>query len=110
VKFLFDQNLSHKLADAFQLDFPGSTHILRINLSRVLDETVWEYARVHGFTIVTKDSDYLEIALLRGHPPKVIWIRRGNCTTPEIESLLRRDFELIVSFLEDAALAVLALA
>ena len=40
-------------------------------------------------SIVTKDSDFNELVIKRGYPPKVVWIRRGNCTTSTIEHLLR---------------------
>ena len=50
---------------------------------------VWTYAKDHEFTIVSKDSDFRQMSFTFGHPPKVIWIRRGNCSTSEIESILR---------------------
>jgi predicted nuclease of predicted toxin-antitoxin system len=52
--------------------------------------------RTHGFLLVTKDSDLGELAILRGAPPKVLWLRIGNCSTPAVEQLLRaraRDVE-----------------
>ena len=63
--------------------------VLKRGLSRAQDLVVWEQARTGGFLIVSKDSDFGEISLLRGFPPKVVWIRRGNCSTQEIEGLLR---------------------
>jgi len=39
--------------------------------------------------IVSKDSDFNDLLLLRGYPPFVVWVRRGNCSTSEIEMLLR---------------------
>ncbi|MBW4515034.1 MAG: DUF5615 family PIN-like protein [Timaviella obliquedivisa GSE-PSE-MK23-08B] len=50
---------------------------------------IWQYAQQEEFLIVTKDADYSELCLMRGFPPKVVWIRRGNCKTANIESLLR---------------------
>jgi predicted nuclease of predicted toxin-antitoxin system len=41
------------------------------------------------FIIVTKDADFSDLCMLLGFPPKVIWIRRGNCRTSDIEMLLR---------------------
>jgi predicted nuclease of predicted toxin-antitoxin system len=49
------------------------------------DHEVWNYAQTNGFTIVTRDSDYNELLVLRGFPPKVIWIRRGNCSTMKFQ-------------------------
>jgi hypothetical protein len=39
-----------------------------------------------------------ELLMLKGFPPKVIWIRLGNCSTKTIESLLRDNYEAILSF------------
>lgn len=58
-------------------------------MSSADDDKVWQYARQHAFTLVSKDSDFHEKSLLHGTPPKVVWIRRGNCTTKQIELLLR---------------------
>ena len=38
--------------------------------------------------IVTFDSDFYNISLIKGHPPKIIWIRTGNLTTAEIAEIL----------------------
>jgi predicted nuclease of predicted toxin-antitoxin system len=52
------------------------------------DCLIWDYAVQNDYVIVTRDSDYNELGLIRGFPPKVIWIRRGNCSTKEIETIL----------------------
>jgi predicted nuclease of predicted toxin-antitoxin system len=66
-------------------------------------------AKQEGYTIVTKDSDYSDMSVLRGFPPKVIWIRLGNCTTQQIEDLLRRNREAVVAFESDAMVGLLSL-
>jgi predicted nuclease of predicted toxin-antitoxin system len=50
-----------------------------------------------------------DLSLVFGNPPKVIWIRLGNCSTSQVENLLRRDFDTIQSFYEDKTLSLLAL-
>lgn len=69
--------------------FPETTHVDRLGLAAAQDEEIWEYAGKHGFTIVTKDSDFHDKSLLKGSPPKVIWVRKGNCTVRQIEVILR---------------------
>ena len=59
------------------------------------DEAVWNYARANDFMIVSKDADFSEMSLLRGFPPKVVWIQRGNCSTQDIEEILRSGFSAI---------------
>ena len=90
MKLLFDQNLSQRLVPALADIFPDSSHVRNVGLGRADDDAVWQYATVHGFAIVSKDSDFHQLSFVRGHPPKVVWIRRGNCSTDEVESLLRQ--------------------
>jgi len=89
VKLLFDHNLSPALVNRLQDLYPNSNHVYRLGLDQIPDIEVWEYARKEGFLIVTKDADFSDICLLRGFPPKIIWIRRGNCKTADIEKILR---------------------
>jgi hypothetical protein len=37
---------------------------------------------------VSKDTDFSQRGFLFGPPPKVIWIRLGNCSTKEIQEVL----------------------
>ena len=109
MKLLLDQNLSHRLAKAIEDLYPGSVHVREVGLEASSDETVWRYAAQHGFTIASKDSDFHQRSFLLGHPPKVVWIRRGNCTTAEIEAILRAHHADLVAFEEDPAGAFLVL-
>ena len=59
--------------------------------------------------IVSKDTDMHDLSLVFGNPPKVIWIRIGNCSTSEVEDILRRDFDVIKLFYEDEDLSLLDL-
>jgi predicted nuclease of predicted toxin-antitoxin system len=89
LKLLFDQNLSPALVEALQDLFPGSSHTESLGLGKADDSRVWEYAKNGDFTIVSRDADFPERAILLGSPPKVIWIRRGNCSTADIARMLR---------------------
>jgi predicted nuclease of predicted toxin-antitoxin system len=89
VKLLFDENLSHRLAEALSDVYSGSEHLRNCGLRGASDERIWQYARENGFVIVLKDSDFSERSSLRGSPPKVIWLRIGNCTTVRAEFVLR---------------------
>jgi predicted nuclease of predicted toxin-antitoxin system len=80
--------------------FPHSQHVARLGLDRVQDHEVWEYARDHGYTLVSKDSDFHDLSVLYGAPPKVVWIRRGNCSTKQIELILRNKHENIKSLID----------
>jgi predicted nuclease of predicted toxin-antitoxin system len=101
VKLLFDQNLSRRLVVALQAEFPGSIHVSEAGLEASSDGDVWAYALNNGLVIVSKDSDFHQRSFVFGAPPKVIWIRRGNCSTVEIETILRRHRDDILEFVQN---------
>jgi predicted nuclease of predicted toxin-antitoxin system len=90
MKLLFDQNLSPRLPNILEDIFPNSIHVRHIGFVEAADTRIWEYARANDFTIVSKDTDFQQRSLLLGHPPKVIWLRVGNCPVKTIEDLLRK--------------------
>lgn len=96
MKLLFDHNLSPRLVNRLANLFPESTHVYTLGMGQEDDLNIWKYALSNDFTIVTRDSDYNELLVLKGFPPKVIWIRRGNCSTNEIETMLRSHIEYSV--------------
>ena len=98
MKLLFDENLSPSLVADLGTEFPDSLHVRDIGLERAMDEAVWGYAKDNGFVIVSKDSDFHQLSFLFGHPPKVIWIQRGNCSTAAVVSLLRERLSDILKF------------
>jgi predicted nuclease of predicted toxin-antitoxin system len=107
MKLLFDQNLSFKLCQTVADLFPESNHVRLLGLSEVGDQVLWDYAKTNGFTIVSQDADFAEMAALLRSPPKVIWLRAGNQSTAAISALIRRHAELIVAFGNDADAACL---
>jgi predicted nuclease of predicted toxin-antitoxin system len=109
LKLLFDQNLSPRLEGLLEDSYPGSKHVHTLFLDRAPDELIWEYALQEDFLIVTKDADFSDRSVLRGFPPKVIWLRLGNCTTGQIEDILRRHHEEIKALAEDSQAGVLSL-
>jgi predicted nuclease of predicted toxin-antitoxin system len=109
MKLLFDHNLSPKLIYRLAELFPNSNHVYQLGLDQVEDRQVWQYAKANGFTIVTKDSDYNELLILLDFPPKIIWIRRGNCSTNEIENILRMHYLDIQELINTESLGLLTL-
>lgn len=109
MKLLFDQNLSHRLVGALEDLYPGSAHVRSLGLDEADDVDVWAYAKTHGFAVVSKDSDFHQLAFLHGPPPKAVWLRIGNCTTDEIEAVLRDRSDDVVAFGQDPSGAFLVL-
>ena len=109
MRLLFDQNLSWRLREALQDLYPQSLHVRDVGLASATDATVWAYAKEHALVIVSKDADFRHLGFTYGQPPKIIWIRRGNCSTREIEVLLRKHRDSVLTFHEDEQEVVLVL-
>jgi predicted nuclease of predicted toxin-antitoxin system len=107
VKLLFDQNLSPRLVQRLSDLYPGSAHVHPIGLERATNTLLWDYAREHGFALVTQDADFSEMSEILDFPPKVIWIRRGNRSTSEIESTLRHSYAASILLEQDPTTGVL---
>ncbi len=102
MKLLFDQNLSFKLCERLAGIFPDSNQVRRLNLEQADDRAIWQFAKANGFTVVSLDSDFADMAALYGPPPKVIWLRCGNQTNTFIEKLFRDHADAILAFEHDA--------
>ncbi len=109
VKLLFDQNLSPKLIKLLADLYQNSDHLDLLGLGTADDAIVWEYAGRNGFVMVTKDADFADLSVLRGFPPKVVWIRRGNCSTDDIAGILRNHKKDIEELVTNSTLSILTL-
>jgi predicted nuclease of predicted toxin-antitoxin system len=107
---LFDENLAARLVTNLADLYPGCLHVSDRGLAGGSDRGIWQYAREHGFVIVTKDDDFQRLSVLFGAPPKVIWIRLGNCSTADIIRLLSDRHRELDRFVADEEAAFLALA
>lgn len=109
MKLLFDQNTSPRLVRRLGDLFPDSNHVFFSGLDSADDLAVWSFARIQGYTVVTKDADFNDLTFLYGSPPKVIWLRLGNCTTAQVEACLRENAEVIHAFFLDPTTNLLEL-
>ncbi len=111
MKLLFDQNLSRHLVGQLRDVFPESEHVTSVDLDAATDQEIWSYAGEHGHVIVSKDSDFRQLAFLHGPPPKAIWLSVGNASTAAILQVILDHVEAIEAFSDsdDEALLVLPL-
>ena len=102
MKLLRDENLSHRLVARLEEAFPGTASAKYFGLRSQSDGTViWPYAAEQGFAIVSKDKDFRQLSLRRGHPPKVIYLIVGNAGTNQVADLLLQNKNRIATFLDD---------
>ena len=109
VKLLLDQNLSPKLVKRLSDLYPNSNHLDLLGLGTANDTLIWEHAKGNDFVVVTKDADFADLSVLRGFPPKVVWLRRGNCSTTNIEEILRDHNAEIEDLAVDSTSGILTL-
>jgi predicted nuclease of predicted toxin-antitoxin system len=109
VKLLLDENLSPRLVELLRDLYSDVIHVRDIGLASANDDAIWRFAASNARMIVTKDEDFNQRAFLIGPPPKVVWLRVGNATTPDISQLLRKHYSDIAAFKQDLEAALLAL-
>lgn len=88
MKLLIDENLSRRIVPFLQTAFPGSSQLALLNLEGASDSEIWQYAKINGFVIVSRDSDFQERSLIAGHPPQVIWLKIPNRSKTVVLNIL----------------------
>jgi len=101
MKFLFDQNISHRILRLVSKQFAGYTTAKKEGLINAKDKDIWEFAKTNNYVIITQDSDFNDLNSLYGFPPKVIWIRTGNLNTRKIADILLNHTDEIKRFVKD---------
>jgi len=101
MKLLFDQNISYRIVRLLPDCFSDCCHVRSVGLNNCDDIKIWQFAKRNAFTIVTFDTDFFDISILKGFPPKIVWLRTGNLTTSEIAECLILNYSNIVSFIEN---------
>ena len=109
MKLLLDENLSRSLVDQLNREYPGSSHITSESLQSADDAEIWRFAAANAFTIVSKDTDFVRLSEVHGHPPKVIVLRIGNASTLEVQRLLTAAADQILAFDLDEEASILIL-
>src|SRR4051812_11115777 len=107
MSLLFDQNFLRRLGGPLAAEKPRPQHVLGEGLLGADDLTVWNYAAGRDLIVVSKDSDFRHLALVRGPSPKVIGVRVGNGPTAAVAALLRSRLADVQAFAADPALALL---
>ena len=99
---LFDQNISFRILPMLNLPvFADCRHVGAVGLNNGNDVDIWTLAKQNGFTIVTFDSDFFDLSVVRGCPPKIIWFRTGNLTTSKIAGWMINNHIKISSFIDN---------
>jgi predicted nuclease of predicted toxin-antitoxin system len=64
MKILLDANISWKLVTILSPVFGECVHIDLLGLTvPIEDKDIWKYALTNGYTIITKDNDFLDLLI-----------------------------------------------
>jgi predicted nuclease of predicted toxin-antitoxin system len=100
MQLLLDENISYRLVKRVSTYFPNCIQSFDVLPRKSTDRTIWEYALKNKYCTETFDEDFIELGLLKGYPPKIIWIRSGNCTTLELAKLFIAQQSIMEAFLK----------
>lgn len=112
MKLLFDENTSYRALKLLEEHFPGSVHVNSAGVPLRTDQAIWQFAKEKGFIIVTFDSDFVQLATLRGAPPFILLLELRNPSYKEVAQALVQRKATIAAFVNDTtsdASAVLAI-
>lgn len=101
MKLLLDENISYRVVKSIESHFPGSIQVTKLGSELREDYRIFEFAFKNDFSIVTFDEDFYDLQLLKGHPPKIIWLRFGNSSNLKVINKLQESREAIESFLSN---------
>ena len=107
MKLLLDENISFRVLRSIIPVFPGSIHVSKEGSNVKEDQEIFDFAKGNEFTILTFDEDFYDLQLLKGHPPKIIWLRFGNSNNLKIVNKLIENQPTIVSFLSNPEVGIL---
>jgi len=101
MKLLLDANVSWRLVSILKEHFGECVHVDDIPGFDfpAKDTKIWQYAKDNGYTVITHDNDFNDLMAIRGFPPKIVWLRTGNCSRKYTADLLIRSKQVILDLL-----------
>lgn len=102
MKLLLDQNISHRIIPKLIEYFPEVKQVRQLGLENIQDSFIWNYARENDYSIVSFDADFFDLSIIRGFPPKIIWLRIGNTNTNNLADVIINNTRHITDFVNEA--------
>ena len=100
MKLLLDENLSWRMIKMLSPIFSEVVHSAELKIKQPADDILlWDYAKKNGFTIVSKDDDFMKIVLLRKAPLKLIYLKTYNLNTKKLVDLILENKDKIITFI-----------
>lgn len=85
MRFVVDQQLPPRLADALRARGYNAVHVRDLGLSAAADGAIWSNACEDNAVVISRDEDF--VALTRNPAgARLLWIRLGNCANADLLS------------------------
>ena len=108
MKLWIDAQLSPSLAKWISENFTTieAVAIRDLGLRDAEDQIIFFSARETDVTVMTKDSDFLELQRRLGAPPKIIWVTCGNTSNAKLREILAASLRQACELLESGEILV----
>ena len=81
--------LARHLTEAFGVE---AQTVRDLGLRDATDREIFEAAKRAGATVITKDSDFVELVQRLGAPPQIVWVTCGNATNKRMKQVFATTF------------------
>ena len=102
MKLLFDQNISFRITKLISGKYQIAKQVRELGLENSTDLEIWEFQELESWEDDAFDSDFYDLSVVNGCPPKIIWLRIGNSSTENTAKVLLDNQELINDFVVDS--------
>jgi len=108
MKIVLDMNLSPAWVEILEASGHTVKHWANIGPANAEDETIFDWAFEHGFTIITLDLDFGALLAFKGSSrPSVIQVRREDVSPGALQKTLVGILRRYSQQIEDGALIVI---
>ena len=105
MKFIVDAQLPKSLSDLLNRKGHDSIHTIELPRKNKTDDTsILELALKDSRIVISKDTDFLEMYLVKHQPEKLILVRTGNIGNRELLLLFEKYLERICELLNTNSL------
>jgi len=110
LKFIVDAQLPGVLAEWIRFQGFEAIHTVELpDKNKTDDDQLRLLAKAGSWIIISKDRDFLDSHLVEGNPEKLVLVKTGNTSNPELLLLFKNHFPTIVDFLKTNSLVEISL-
>lgn len=100
MKFLVDNQLPLLLTNHLRARGHDCVHVLDLGMEKASDADVWARATADGHVVVSKDEDFVFLAIRPGDAGRLVWVRLGNCRNRTLLDAFDRAHDAMINALD----------